>query len=287
MAAKKFDEVWVKINNKVKWPVYSQPKLDGMRAIAVWDGANVRFFTRKHKPILGLEHHVEHIKRIMAGCEPRYFDGELYEHGTSLQKIGSIMRNESKTYKKMTYWIFDTFQVDKLNKPFSERLMYLNDISERMRHSVDDYPIIDFVETIVVRNKADMDNQYKVYRDDGYEGQMIKLDLPYESNWTREKRSGHVLKRKERQSAEFKIIGYDYARKGAHEGAILFKLEANGKEFTAQPVGMSIAEMKNMYTVVKYDEGGYIGKMATIEFEEYSDEGVPKQPKFVTVRDYE
>lgn len=285
MAAKKFTEVWKEEN--VVYPVYSQPKLDGMRALAVWDGGKLEFYSRRLKRLTGLTHHIAHLSNVLNGMPPRYFDGELYEHGVSLQKIGSIVKNEQEVDKLISYCIFDTFDVFNLKTPFADRMEYLKQMKDRLVCKKDDHTIISIVDTEEVHSRKELDILYKKYRAFGYEGQMVKFNLPYETSTLHEKRSNNVLKRKERQSAEFEIIGYEASQKGSHAGAVLFKLKAGNGSFLAQPVGMTVMEMQQLYRSIEQFPNDYIGKMATIEFEEYSDDGIPKQPKFVAVRDYE
>lgn len=65
-----------------------------------------------------------------------------------------------------------------------------------------DHPIIKIVETTPVTTPEALDACYARYTEQGYEGQMIRLDTPYE--W--DTRSKGLLKRKEFITEEFPLI---------------------------------------------------------------------------------
>ena len=58
--------------------------------------------------------------------------------------------------------------------------------------------------------------------------------------------------------------------------------EEEGKEFKAKPIGSR--ELKQQY---RKDLDSLIGKMATVKFFYFSDEGTPLQPVLKCIRDYE
>ncbi len=61
----------------------------------------------------------------------------------------------------------------------------------------------------------------------------------------------------------------------------------DGKEFKSVP-NMTLEERKEMYKLAEEDfDNLYKGKLATISFDDYSEDLVPLRAKFISIRDYE
>ena len=62
---------------------------------------------------------------------------------------------------------------------------------------------------------------------------------------------------------------------------------SDNKEFKAVP-NMTLKERKHMYQLAKKNfEQLYRNKLATISFDEYSQDNIPLRAKFIAIRDYE
>jgi DNA ligase-1 len=130
-----------------------------------------------------------------------------------------------------------------------------------------------------------IDACYEDWLLDGYEGMMIRLDLPYE-----QKRSSTLMKRKEFQDAEFEIVRIEEGvGNAAGMAKIAYMRLLDGKVFTSGP-----AEGKDTFKadiVGTRDElrdllkkaKTVIGKQATIEFQNYTPAGVPRFPKLKVI----
>ena len=89
-----------------------------------------------------------------------------------------------------------------------------------------------------------------------------------------------MIKWKEYFEEEFQIVDY---KDGLRDEDFCFICETDeGKPFAAKPIGDR--ELKDQYLK---DIDDIIGKMGTVKFFECSKDGVPQQPIFQTVRDYE
>ena len=123
-----------------------------------------------------------------------------------------------------------------------------------------------------------LDELYGEYVEKGYEGQMIRLDGPYEN-----KRSPKLLKRKEFVDEEYTILGYEEG-KGNRAGTIKhFKFKnKDGRDFNSNVKGTFeyMAEL-----LEKADE--LIGKEATVKYFNLTPDGVPRFPYVIAIRDYE
>ena len=87
-----------------------------------------------------------------------------------------------------------------------------------------------------------------------------------------------MIKLKRRLDSEFITIGYELGLRGVED--LVFKMKTdNGKEFLAKPVGSR--EVKDsLFT----DINDIIGKKATCTYFYLSDDGVPLQPVWKSVR---
>lgn len=83
----------IKRSKDIEYPCYVQPKLDGVRCIVTFDvEGNPVFNSRGNKvyPVQGAI--VQQIKELREHTGFDKFDGELYIHGLSLQKIVSLVK---------------------------------------------------------------------------------------------------------------------------------------------------------------------------------------------------
>ena len=89
------------------------------------------------------------------------------------------------------YHIFDLFD------PNNPDALFL----ERFNLAVEPNEVIHIVKTNTCATQEDLDSLYSEYTKDGYEGQMIRNNTPYEN-----KRSKNLLKRKEFITEEFDVV---------------------------------------------------------------------------------
>jgi DNA ligase-1 len=110
----------------------------------------------------------------------------------------------------------------------------------------------------------------------GYEGQMIRLDMPYEN-----KRSKSLLKDKQFVDAEFTILGVVEGNGNMAGKVGKLNFEINGKPFDAAVNGdweylAKLLKAKNL-----------IGKQATVKYFQLTSDGIPRFGKVIAIRDYE
>jgi DNA ligase-1 len=252
---------------KIKYPVATQPKLDGVRCIIDIDGMR----SRNGKELISAPHIHEALKPLFEKYPDLVFDGELYapKDSCDFNKIISCVRKtkptsadliESKNY--IQYWIYD---LPSHTGTFTERYKALSELE------LPDCCII--VKTEQANNKNDISVYYSDYMADGYEGQMIRvLDSEYEN-----KRSKHLLKHKSFMDDEFEIKGV-VEGKGKLTGKIgklvfdRFDSAVNGD---------------HEYLEMLFKRGDLIGKKATVKYFELTTDGVPRFPKVVAIRDFE
>jgi ATP-dependent DNA ligase len=199
-------------------------------------------------------------------------DGELYNHGYHLQELSGIARLKEweDRCNILEYWIYD---IADSTKTFEERLEFLMLLKDKLK-GISKIKVIDHIETNSFREIQDLHNKWVK---EGYEGLVARKP---NSTYQFGKRGSDMIKVKEYMEQEFEIIDY---KDGLRDEDFCFILQTeDGKPFAAKPIGNR--ELKDRYL---RDIDEIIGKQGTVKFFEWSKEGVPQQPIFQVVRDYE
>jgi len=189
-------------------PGFAQPKLDGVRCIVTVDG----MFSRQGKPIAGAPHIFEALAPLFDADEDLILDGELYNHDLKddFNTIISLVRKanpsaaELETSAKMVqYHVYDMPSHD---AHFPSRItavarLFLN--SGIYSGAAPTGPIR-IVPTVPANTAEKFDHAHGAWLEAGYEGSMWRAGdamTRYE-----QKRSKHLLKRKEFQDKEFPCL---------------------------------------------------------------------------------
>jgi DNA ligase-1 len=260
----------------IDYPCYTQPKLDGIRCIAIIEMGVATLWTRTRKPITG----VPHIIRALQRQYPQYdndtpedrtiLDGELYNHAYKdrFEEIVSFCKQVTPKagHEVVQYHVYD--MVD--GCLFSER-------TDNLKNEEIDPPLI-AVETTYTLDAQHLVEQFNKHRAAGYEGTMVRnADSEYEH-----KRSYNLQKIKEFDDAEFVITGVKSGRGRMADCAIFTCANAAGDTFDCKMEGsldVLKAILKNPKSV--------IGKMLTVRYQGFTNGKMPRFPIGVSVRDYE
>ncbi len=271
-------------------PVFSQPKLDGIRCIAMREG----LFTRTGKEITAVPHISEALEPFFEKYPNAVLDGELYNHKykDDFNKIIHLVRKQNLTDEHLAeseemiqYHIYDAPVIGKgfggrynwtEKDSFSDRTSILD--AQFPNLGLDKEDCLVLVETIEIHGREQLDRCYEDYVDAGYEGQMIRLDGPYEN-----KRSPRLLKRKDFIDEEYKILGYEEG-KGNRAGTIKhFQFESK----TGKPFNSNVKGTFEYLADLLQNAKSLIGKKATVKYFNLTPDGVPRFPYVIAIRDYE
>ena len=257
--------------------VHMQPKLDGIRCIAKKDG----LWTRNGERIMGAPHIHEQLQPLFNKMPDLILDGELYNHEfkDDFNAIVSCVKKTKPTEEdlklsaeRIQYWVYDMPD----ENHFAVRNKVMQDIIDIGLTGEADNSIV-IVQTAEV-HKDDVDSTAAIYIEAGFEGAMVRLPGKYEN-----KRSKTLLKWKEFQDEEFPIVDIqegDGNRSGMAARVIVSL--PDGRNFSSGIIG-NVDYCKQLLA----DKDKHIGKLATIVFQHYTPDGVPRFPKFKSVRDYE
>lgn len=265
---------WNKEKAKVKFPLYSQPKLDGIRCIVRKDG----MWTRTGKQLVAAPHIFEALKPLFKGRPDLIFDGELYsdKFANDFDSLCSIVKKTKPTPEdialsaaQMEYHIYD---LPSCKDVFSKRIAALDLLSTILPECCK------VVNTYILQNEQEVEAQHELYVTQGYEGQMLRLNGLYEN-----KRSKSLLKHKSFIDEEYIILGVEegIGNKTGMVGSFIFESKS-GKRYNCSPKfnWQRCTEMWEQRETL-------IGKQATVKYFNLTPQGVPRFPYCIAIRDYE
>lgn len=261
MLAKEFKENKLKIS----YPCYTQPKLDGYRAI---------YFKGKLYSRKGIEFNQDITSHITDELKKQnvewILDGELYIDNDNFQTLGMLRKKKPSTQdlKDKTRIKYNVYDIIDKNLVMSGRLRVLNEIftTQQLEYTIQ-------VPTKQVNSELEVKETHIDYTSSNYEGTMIRnINSKYETK----ARSANLQKYKDFMDAEFEIIGAEPEQGGMVKWIV--KMD-NDKEFAVSSTGTK-KERIELYKNYK----DYIGKMLWVKFFDYNvdklgEKGAPRIAK--------
>lgn len=200
-------------------------------------------------------------------------DGELYTDAFTFNALNGLLRREDKSaedfrrLEQVKYHLYDTMS----EKHYETRYDIINLYFGRHGsvRTVPSYPV----------NATDEEirKMMETFLQQGYEGLMIRrLDTPYEN-----RRSWSLVKYKDFRDAEYRVVDIIEDQRGSGLiGAFELELESpvtdrDGnriRTFRAGVKDLTHEESRNLLAA----KDSYIGRIATVEFFELSEYGIPR-----------
>lgn len=102
----------IKRSRDIIYPCFVQPKLDGLRCLVTFDDNDTPVFNSRGNKTYPIQGEIPlEIKSLKASTGFQMFDGEVYLHGLSLQKIVSLAK-KWRTHKQINEEIEKDYQAD-------------------------------------------------------------------------------------------------------------------------------------------------------------------------------
>ena len=271
MLAKKYEDY----AEEIVFPVYSQPKLDGIRCVARKDG----LWSRNGKKFVSVPHIERALEKFFEQHPHMIFDGELYcdKFSNDFNTICSLVKKTKPTDQDLIdsaasiqYHVYDAIFSTEV---FRYRTIAVEEFIKQINSSS-----VKTVETKTVNSKQELDALYEQYITDGYERQMVRLNKKYEN-----KRSKSLLKRKEFQDKEYVILDVieGEGNRSGGAGAMVFQNES-GVRFNS-----NIKGSREYCSQLLKDRLDIIGKSATVQYFNLTPDNIPRFPFVIAIRDYE
>jgi DNA ligase 1 len=184
--------------------VYVQPKLDGMRCIA----SKGKLLSRKHRPIVSVPHIAAALQPFFEANPDAVLDGEVYVHDLrdDFDQFISIARKtkpvpeDLERSKVLRYHVYDVYLPQQSDALYADRFAFLENNFRVTGYDKPTDVVVTLLATLATQEEH-LDRLYEYYLGQGYEGQMVRLDAPYE-----QRRSDKLLKRKEFEDKEFTVL---------------------------------------------------------------------------------
>ncbi len=257
--------------SKLHYPVYIQPKFNGIRAIYLpekktFQSRDEILYDPEVLPLL-----VKQVNGLGFAT-----DGELYHHGMSLQQINSrVAVNRTQPHNDINtiqYYIFDVVS----SQPMYNRARMLATLETWVKDTGKTHIVI--APTHLVHSQLEADYYYRQWKDQGYEGLMYRnYDAPYgmaENCGNKQNRWWYLQKRKDFLDMTVKCTGVQEGRDG-FEGmcGALECVSDDGAIFTAGS-GLTLEQRYKYW----HQPDSVIGADVVINYEMLSDGGIPLKP---------
>jgi DNA ligase-1 len=259
-----------KRKHDIAYPAAVQAKLDGVRVLVEKKSkTKVVYYSRQGKEYGTLHHLDNDLLRLMRVGE--VWDGEIYSHDITFQEMMSYVKKQRPESEKLAIWFFDLVNP---NLTFHERYYELETALTENNNS-----LIKLVHTYDISSEEDVYKYHDRFIEDGFEGVIIRN---WDGFYKLKDRSKDLQKLKAFIDEEYEIIGGEPGT-GTETGCIVFTCKnKKGQEFKVRPRGSF--ELRKEWMMNIYD---IIGKQLTVRYQELTDDGVPRFPVGIGIRDYE
>ena len=235
------------------FPLYVQPKLDGIRCLVYEKDGQTVFQSRNHTVFQDFPH-----IRAVPG---HVLDGELYHHDLEFHEITSIVRKKNHPrLSEIQYHVYDVI----IEGTFEQRLQLLQHL-----------PLMSPLSLTETRKVHSVD-AVEAYHGEcvarGYEG--IMLRTPW--GLYRQTRSKDLLKYKHFKTDEYKVVGHTIGK----EGIPVLECLAGDKTFGVMMKATLEEKQKMMETIESF-----YGQWLTVKYQELSKDGIPRFPVGIAFRE--
>lgn len=253
--------------DKIEFPVYVQPKLDGIRCLIDPVRGPV---SRTGKPIPN-----RHIRETLEAAGLAGFDGELitYRRGKRcrFEEVSNAVMSAAGE-PDFIYHVFDDFSCP--TRPYEHRLMDLMD-DPRFRYLSG---FLRPVEADEAYSLSDLMRHHRRYVKAGWEGTMIRSPEGIYKSGRSTVREGFLVKLKDFDDDEAVIIGF--TERINHDPSLgAFVMKWRGLEFN---IGTGFTEEQRQDYWSRRDN--LIGRSVTFSFQGIGTGGKPRFPSFVGFR---
>lgn len=263
------------------YPLFVQPKLDGMRALVYWDATADRWEIMSRSGKSYVDASPESVRHIVGAFEELasrhdsvrgwLFDGEIYRHGVGFQQLTRLLKKyRPGESEALEFHAYDVVRRDNLAEGFGARLGSLAWLEGVAPAGV----------VVVPTRSAGSESEVFAWQGefvaDGFEGAMARVpDGVYEFG----ARSFGLMKVKSFSDAEYEIVGFK-SGVGKFADAVIWSCRTpTGAVFDVSSRG-SMEERRAWLR----EADSFVGRMLTVRYFELSEDDVPRFPVGVGVR---
>ena len=266
--AQKFDMKRVKSDE-----VYVEPKLDGIRCLAIVDRGEAKLFTRAGKQITNFDSTVGvELAQLRDGC----YDGEIMSVDFR-ELMRQVNRKEDKDISQVYFAVFDYINLKEWHAKKSKTQCAVR--KEQIKNQLSTVGKFKYLRMVRFKTIEATEENFKKEHDywvsKGEEGIMIKdISAPYEF-----KRDWSVMKYKAFFDVDVRIKGL-LEGTGKHQGKLgSFVIDYKGKEVR---VGSGLTD--SLREELWIDRVKHIGRLIEVRYQEETPDGSLRFPTFVCFR---
>jgi ATP-dependent DNA ligase len=273
------------VDSTISYPVRVEPKLDGLRCIAVKHNGEVTMFTRNGTVL-------DTLPTIKASLEKSDWDDFVLDGeamGSDWNESASVVMSHKKAKddSNIVFHVFDAMHFDDWksqvnDSPLVDRIALVKELLDMLKP---DSPVKP-VEGKTVKDQKELLNFYSVCMENGYEGIMVKvLSTSYVF-----KRSNSVLKLKPVTTYEGVVVGSYEGRRGSKREGLWGGFEVVLPNGVATRLGGGFTD--KLKVEIGMNPESWLGKVVEMEGQPdpLTDNGLTKDgkvrfPVFIRVRD--
>lgn len=260
------------------WPVYTQPKINGIRMLCYY---NNELFMRSwlNNRFTHLSHFDNELKEFFQYLPTlATLDGELYCHGMPFSTLTSAVKTVKTIHPlliEVKYCIFDIVYEDSEGAPFEKRYQLL--VNAFCRYVEDNgFPKTFYIlECKIATSHEVILQQHDQHVANGYEGIMIKkisinnVEKYYKESLYHFDKCNHILKYKNYKDEEVVIVNI------------------NQNTLTVRDARKNVFSLEAKTFLESHKDQQIINKKLTIKYQKLGSDGIPIEPLALTIRDYE
>lgn len=262
-----------KHKQKIIFPAYMQPKLDGYRMLY---NTKTKYCNSRAGKEFDILRKTDLYKELVNIQENVILDGELYIHNGVFEHLGmlrkkKLSKDDLEKLNKIEYHVYDIVDTD---KTCERRFTFLSDFFSKNK-----FIHIKLVTTKIANSHNDIHDIHTSFIKDNYEGSMVRN---MSGKYRCKARSNDLLKYKDFKDEEFKIIDFTFEKDNDNKNLVVWICETNDKgndvdrrqgTFHVRPKGTK-EERKSLYD--KASE--FIGQKLHVKFFELTEAGIPRFP---------
>jgi ATP-dependent DNA ligase len=259
---------------KIVFPVSVQPKLNGYRLFMFRREGRVVDMSRGGI-LYGMQHLIDELEPVMPpGDLELILDGEVYFHGMSFQRLGSLVKKPRYPETgQLEMHVYDVTSAvgDHMGLAWEQREPWLIGL-----HMGGLAPLPHFkpVDCVVANSDHEVQVLHDAFVADGYEGAIIRMvDHTYRFGY----RSPGLLKLKNFKDKEFPIVGWVVGKDSVPMWVV--KLE-NGETMPVRPEGTDEERAEMLQNA-----DAQVGKLLKVKYQDRTDKGLLVFAVGVEIRD--
>jgi len=254
-----------KHKQKIMFPAYIQPKLDGYRACY---NSKTKFCNSRQGKEFDINRKTDLYKELVDITENIILDGELYIHNGVFEHLGMLRKkklsnDDIQKLNEIEYHVYDIIDCE---KTYEQRYEFLSDFFSK-NHFVK----IKLVETKMIHSEKELKIEHLDFVKNNYEGSIVRNK---NGMYRCKARSSDLLKYKDFIDDEFEIIDFTSEKDNNNNNLIVWVCQTKSLlHFNVRPKGTR-EERKSLYD--KASE--FIGKKLYVKFFELTEAGIPRFP---------